>query len=422
MPEEFYFFLTLLIFIVLTYFKKGSDVFAPSRLFILIWTIVLGLTLFKFSKFQFQWNSYSWFVILLSLISFLLGNYVVYVLNFYEKSNSISRIRNENFSKIYLEENVFYRMIVSLFLVYFISYLVIYSVTGFIPAFTSRPNFTRTKWGMFGFGLFIHLTPIILYLIGAFFILYRNKLKKFILALLFILTFFSFFLLYQRFALVIAFIMILNYLYYTTTKINIKNVFIFSIPLIAIIFGLSTLREGNLFIYYLYVTSKMNFPIKYAIFTEPYMYLVMSVENFAYAVEKLKYHTYGLYSFDFILALSGLKHWIKEYWFISDFPSLLSIFYNTYTMFFIYYRDFGLIGSFLFPFMIGFLISHFYYKMRKLPNLNTISVYGILLTAILFSFFIPLLSWLYFVFDIIIIYTVTNFIIKKSKIYQSNAV
>lgn len=404
--------ITIFFITLLTTFKKGSDLFSPSKIFILLWSLILFLSGLKLSYYQFEWNLYSWFVIILSLISFLLGCYVVYSLNFLKSTYTISSGRLIQIQNEYLKEKKLSSYIIILFLTYIISYLVIWSIVGYIPAFTARPNITRVGWGMFGFGLFIHLTPLIIYLIVIYWLRFKKILTKIKLLIIALITFGSFFLLYQRFSLVIAIILSIVYVYYATTKFSLKNFLLFFIPLVLIIFGLSTLRESELFVYYLYYLSNMKISMKYAAITEPYMYLVMSVENFAYAVEKLEYHTYGLYTFDFITALSGLKHTLKEYLFISDFPHLLSPFYNTYTTFFVFYRDFGLIGGFIFPFIIGFITSVVYYKMRMNPNLHTITVYGMLLIIIIFSFFIPLITWLYYIFDLLVIYLTTKFIVS----------
>lgn len=413
---------SLFIFLVLTYFSQSSDKFSPARLLSIIWVIVLFLAQLKLSYYQFEWGLYSWFVISISIISFLMGCYVVYSLNFRKSVLTINQMRILLNRVDALNENKFFFWTNILFLAYIISYLVIWAIVGYIPAFTAHPNFTRVGWGIFGFGLFIHLTPIILYFVVVFWIKFKTLSKRIILFLIGLITFGSFFLLYQRFSLVIGIILSLVYIYYGTTKFNFKNFILFAIPLALIIFGLSTLRESELFIYYLHYISNMKTSLKYAAITEPYMYLVMSAENFAFAVEKLENHTYGLYTFDFITALSGLKHTLKEYLYISDFPHLLSPFYNTYTTFFIFYRDFGLLGSFVFPFLIGFVSSHLYYRMRINPNFHTISVYGMLVIIIVFSFFIPLITWLYFVFDFTVVYIVTKLIMENSNDKMANEI
>ncbi len=407
-------FVSLLILLLITFFRQGSDLFSPARLFSIIWIVVLFLSQLKLSYYQFEWGIFSWYVILISIFSFLLGIYVIYSLNFQTSAIPISQARNLLMRAEALNEEKFFFWTIILFITYIVSYIIIWLIVGYIPAFTAHPNFTRVGWGIFGFGLFIHLTPLILYFVVVYWIKFKNKGKRFILLLIGLITFGSFFLLYQRFSLVIGIILSLVYVYYGTTKFNFKNFFLFAVPLALIVFGLSTLRESEIFIYYLHYVSNMKTSLKYAAITEPYMYLVMSVENFAFAVEKLEEHSFGLYTFDFITALSGLKHTLKEYLFISDFPHLLSPFYNTYTTFFIFYRDFGLIGSFFFPFLIGFISSHLYYRMRHNPNFHTISVYGMLVIIIVFSFFIPLITWLYFVFDFTVIYFVTKLIMENS--------
>ncbi len=397
---------------ILTLFSKNNDLFSPVRIFTLIWIIVLFLAQLKLSYFQVEWTTFSWYIVLLSLSAFLLGNFVVYSMNFLHSVHTLNESRSILMKYESIDERRLYFWILILFLVYFVSYITIWMVVGYIPAFTAHPNFTRVGWGLFGVGLFIHLTPIILYLVVVYWLKFKNTLRKIILLMVALITFGSFFLLYQRFSLVLGIVMSIIYIYYGTLKFTFKNFLLLVIPLILIIFGLSTLRESELFIYYLHYTSNMKTSLKYAAFTEPYMYLVMSVENFANAVEKLESHTYGLYTFDFLTAITGLKHSLKEYFFISDFPHLLSPFFNTYTTFFIFYRDFGVLGSFFIPFLLGFIISIFYYRMKYIPNLHTISVYGLFVIILLFSFFIPLITWLYFVFDFFVVFFVTKIILE----------
>ena len=165
----------------------------------------------------------------------------------------------------------------------------------------------------------------------------------------------------------------------------------------------------------------MKFSVKYAIFTEPYMYFAMNLENFTHAVSNLHNFSYGLYTFDFIFAVSGLKHWLAQYLSINDFPYLISSNYNTYTMFFTYYRDFGPIGIVIIPFGIGAGVSNLYYRMRAKPNIQNVSLYGIFAMVLIFSFFIPVLSWLNFVFNLMLIYVITRFIITEERTVPETA-
>lgn len=413
-------YLSLLCFIVFfllifTFFKKGTDIFAPGRIFMLVWSLVIGLAELKLSGYQIEWKLYSWFVLSVSIFSLLLGIFVVYVINVNKKIISVNSIRTI-LTNVKINNNRLYLILLFVFFSYLISYMVIYAILGFIPLLTRQPNVTRTQWSVFGFGLIIHLAPTVVYLVVLYFLSTKSQFgKKIFAALIFIITLFTFFLLVQRFSLVISIILIMIFLYYGTYKFNPKNVLIIFLLLVGFMYGISTIRVSSLFIDYLYYSAQMKFSPQLAFLTEPYMYLVMNLENFANSVYHLDKFSYGYFSFDFILALSGLKHWISEYTYFEQFPHIINADYNTYSMFFIYYRDFGLFGVLLIPFILGAVVSTLYYKMRNNPNINSISLYGMFLFVLMFSFFIPMLSWLHFVLNLSVIYLCTKLVlIEKS--------
>jgi len=395
-------------------FKKGTDLFSPARIFLLVWSMAIGLADLKLSWHQYEWNLFSWAVILISISSVLLGMFVVYVINFGNENISINATR-KLIMNYKLNIKLLYKIIIIVFLLYFVSYITIYLIVGFIPLFTALPNITRTKWSVFGFGLIIHLAPAILYFIALYFLNVRKKaVSKLSLSFIAIATLGSFLLLLQRFDLVIAIVLSIVFFYYGTNKFRLKNVIIVSLFLIVFMYSISTVRVSSLFIEYLYMTSKMKISSQYAFLTEPYMYVVMNLENFANVVNNFDSYSFGYFTFDFILALTGLKHWIAEYAQLRDFPELITAEFNTYTMFFTFYRDFGILGLLLFPLGLGMLISNLYYKMRIKPDLNSISLYGIFVIVIIFSFFIPMLSWLYFILNLFTIYFLTKLLIIKS--------
>lgn len=405
---------SIFVLLLLSIFKKGTDIFSPARLFALVWSFAIGLAELKLSWYQYEWCAYSWIVLMISMFSMLLGVFVIYVINFNKPLFSIKEIRNELKNNT-MNSDLLFKIIIGLFSAYIISYIAIYAIIGYIPLFTAQPNIARTKWSVFGFGLVIHLAPTIMYLISLFFLSGKKLLirKLFIMGILFV-TLISFLFLLQRFPLIIPIILLVVFLYYGTTKFRPRNILLILGVFLLFMFGLSTLRVSSLFIQFFYYTSKMKFGLDYAVFTEPYMYVVMNLENFAHAVEKLETFTYGNFSFDFILSLSGIKHPLLEYTNVNEYPHLVTSNFNTYSMFFTYYRDFGVMGVFIFPFIIGSIASHFYYKMRSNPNLNTISIYAIFVFVILFSFFIPMLSWLNFVLSLGTIVVATAFIVKHN--------
>lgn len=414
MSTNAYISLFVLSLIVIVTLRKKMDVFSPARLFIIVWCVAIFLTELKFSKYQFEWSVYSWIILYLSCASFLLGTYYVYSINYAKPIHSVQTMRI-SLSKQNINVRLLYKMIVIFFIIYMVSYIVIYLYVGFIPVFTKRPDLTKSKWTLFGFGLLIHLAPSILYFSGLFWLVAKgNIFKKIKLLLYSAITFVTFIFLLQRFGIIVAILLLLVFLYYATFKLKFKVIFPAFLLIVLFIFAISNIRAGNVLVDYLYYSGGMKYSHDYAIFTEPYMYVVMNLENFANAVGKLNVFTYGANTFDFVFAISGLKHTLIEYCNINEFPHIITADYNTYTMFFTYYRDYGIIGSFVLPLVLGSVVSSIYYKMKQEPNINSITLYGICVFVILFTFFVPVLSWLNYMFNFFVIYFTTKIIMVKN--------
>lgn len=403
-------------FVLFISFKKGVDFFSPARVFLFVWTLAIGLTDLKLSRFQLEWSFYSWLMIFIAVTSMLTGMFIVYVISYGKEIPSLNKAR-ENFICCNVNTSYLLKIITFLFLSYIVSFIVTSIVEGYIPFFTFAPDATRSKWGIFGFGLFIQVVPSLIYFMMLFFILTKKKyLQKSLVGLLFFVTFLTYLLILQRFYLIYCILLTIVFLFYSSRKINTKNIIIIFLIIFLIIYGISAIRTSRYLINIVHYISAMKYSSKYALFTEPYMYVAMNLENFARAVDKLEVFDYGYNSFDFILALTGLKHWIADYTTIQEFPFIITSSFNTYTMFFAYYKDFGIIGIFLIPFLLGMFISSLYYKMRREPILSNISLYGIFVFVILFSFFIPILSWLHFIFNLIVIFIVTKYVEAKKNI------
>jgi oligosaccharide repeat unit polymerase len=397
-----------LLVLIASLFKKGTDFFSPARLFTFVWLVAIGLVDLKLSRFQKQWSIYGWVVMLLPLVSILIGMFVVYAINFGRPVYSIQKIRNM-FTDYKFNSDLFYKVITGLFFAYLISYLVSYLVIGYIPLFTRVPDIVRSTWGIFGFGLLIQSIPAILFLMVIHFILVKNKnSKKLLLFIMFSISLITYLFLLQRYQLMMPAIFSVAFIFYTTDKLKLRNIILIILALALFMYGISTFRVSRYALHFIYYVSQMKYNIKYEIFTEPYMYVVMNLENFVHGVLNLQNFSYGVFSFDFILALTGLKYPLHEYLNLADYPNLLTSSFNTYTMFFIYFRDFGIIGLTVLPFSIGFLFSSSYYKMRIRPNINTIATYSLFVFVILFSFFVPIVSYLNFFSNLFLVYFITK--------------
>jgi oligosaccharide repeat unit polymerase len=143
------------------------------------------------------------------------------------------------------------------------------------------------------------------------------------------------------------------------------------------------------------------------------MYLVTNLENFVHAASRINQFTFGYYTFDFVTALTGLKHWIADYAQLAESPYMIAG-YNTYTFLWPFYRDFGIPGLVVFPLAEGFIISWVYCAMKRDPSILRIAMYATAVFVMLISFFNHAPSLLHFVFNMTLIYVVNRSVIRHS--------
>jgi oligosaccharide repeat unit polymerase len=391
------------IILALTLFKRGSDPLSPTRLFAFIWSFSIALTDLKFSKLQHDWSMESWFLLAIGVGGFLVGSFVGYVLHLDVKLLPVTTMR-QILRREKVNGRLLFRLIVVSVLVYTISYAVIYIVKGFLPIFVVGTKVSRMDFYVFGFGVLINATAFILFF-TVLYLLYvpGEKLKKGILVFLALCAFGSYTLLLQRFQVLMGAMLMCTLLYYTSNVLRVRTALIGSAFVAGFFYFIMSLRLGKLVGSYYYHISKMTFPREYAQMTEPYMYVVMNLENFARASTLLDYHTYGYFSLDFVTALSGLKYWVLEYFKFDRMPYLDSN-YNTYTALFWFYNDFGVFGLGLIPWILGFASAILYYRMRSNPSLRRVTAYGVLVFVDIISFFNFPIGFLWFQFNLLILY------------------
>ncbi len=377
--------------------KREADIMSPARVFGFTWSIVFGLANLKFSGFQSEWTFGQWAYALLGPTSFILGLVAAYVVSIGAQLHPINGMRQMVKHQKIDDEKLFYIIILA-FVTYLVGYFVTYLVKGYIPIFAPNPSAARIEYFIFGIGLFIHHMPIVVILSLVYHLVARdNHSKKRVLKILVFISILTYLFLLQRYQLIMISMMVFTLLYYTTRYIRFRTMILFVILGIFVIYSIASLRVGQLVQTVLYTTSQMKFSYQYAIFTEPYMYMVMNIENFVHAVSRLDQHTYGYYTFDFALAVTGLKYPIKEYFGLVDTPYLTSG-YNAYSIFWTYYRDFGLLGISLVPLIGGLFIGSVYYAMRRNPTIELVSFYSVMVFVMGLSFFLSPLGFLWFVY------------------------
>jgi oligosaccharide repeat unit polymerase len=158
----------------------------------------------------------------------------------------------------------------------------------------------------------------------------------------------------------------------------------------------------------------MEYSRDYAMFTWPYMYIVMNLENFAEGVEKLDEHSYGLITGDWLMALTGIKHWAAEYFNI-DRKKFVYSSYNTRPFLWDYYYDFGLGGVFALSLLVGVIIGMIYYQMRITGKLKWIVIYSIFLFVLIISFFTNPLTSLNIIVSLFALWFTHHFFLSPQK-------
>jgi oligosaccharide repeat unit polymerase len=388
--------------IVVSCFRKDADILSPFRIFGFVWSATIGLTDLKWSRFQTDWSGLSWVIVLLGPLSFIAGLFVLYVLNMGERHLSLAEMR-ERLRSTNVGEGRLFALTTIVFVLYALAYLLSFAIKGFLPLLSPGKGFVRTEWGVFGIGVLINSTPTIVFLTVLYHVVAGGqRRRKLILKLLTVISLVSYFLLLQRFQVVMGLIMSGTLVYYATNRLRLRVVLTSALAVVGFYFWISILRASALVHMIFYTTSRMKIPPQYALVTEPYMYLVMGSENLARSVERLDTFTYGFYTFDFLTALTGLKHWMTDYFHFVDTPFLVSG-YNTYTAFWTFYRDFSLVGVTIVPLFLGACVGALYYRLRQGPTFRTLTAYSFVVFLMLFSFFIMPASFLWFFYNVCVL-------------------
>jgi oligosaccharide repeat unit polymerase len=278
--------------IVLSAIRSGADPLSPGRVFGFIWSLAIGLADLKFSALQRIWVTESWMLLLTGLSAFLVGTYITYVLNIEKKLVPIPSMRLLLHGERIREERLFRLITISVAL-YTVSYLVIFLVKGFLPIFAVG-QYSRVEFYVFGFGVLINITCCIVFFTLLYLLLVQgNRSRKVLLVLLAMFSLGTYFLLLQRFQVIMAIVICFTLLYYATHLVRPRTMLLFTAIIVAFFYWILSLRLGHLAMTFTWIVSQMRFPVEYAALTEPYMYMVMNLENFAHAVTQVESHTWG---------------------------------------------------------------------------------------------------------------------------------
>lgn len=401
--------------IIVSCIPRGVDVLSPGRVFGFTWALSLGLADLKLSLFQHTWTLYGWVILLLGVVSFLAGVFVMYVIYSRTPLLSITEVRLRLQRDVHdsVEPTRFFWALVVIFALYLLGFAGEVAIVGNVPMFARFPERLRVTFGVFGLHLFVTtMLTILIFALEYFLFMPRQKSRSIAIGVVFLMTAGTFFLLLQRYSFAFWAILALGLSYYGSRKIRLRTVVIAAAVFFGLLMIIQNIRTAVYVEQYVYVVSKMKFSREYAIFSEPYMYFVMNLENVARAVERLDHYYLGFFTFDWVVALTGLKHWLSDYLNIERLPFLNSG-YNTYAYQWWCYYDFGSIGVGLISLMLGAGTGYSYYRLRTRPQILTAYAYAICLVFMVTSFRENLFTRLDVVSNLGLIWFVHRYLVRK---------
>ncbi len=368
----------------------------PVSIFSGIWFLVIGLAILRLHPVQTQWKLMTWGCLITAFIFFLLGYYSK-ILNFLRDkfSNSQNKFNNNKKANLFLILIVFSCSLIS---------VIIECCVCEIPLFSKDLN-SYMKFGVFFLRYLGVSSALILPLSCIYIAKFKRQISKKEYIFLFVLNAIMFFVPFLIVSRGLALEMLFFTLFVLCSIYKKKEFIIIPILLLIILFCWKSIGSlKNMDDAYLNEALHMELldeqeqsdlkikkktrkksAIKNVKLMRTYMYFCLNYDNFNLNVNRIKY-TYGKSSFFPIYVMTGMK-------FITHMKDprkkLKKIIYayNTYSVMFLSYMDFGIFGIAGFLFVMGWL-CFFFEKVYQDMVLSSILKF-----CCLFSFFSPYLIY-----------------------------
>jgi len=393
---------------------RNADLFSPARIFTAIWSLAIGLANLKYSFFQREWSAFGWLNILIGVSSMLLGFLIAYVMFLDRPAHPIRAIR-ARLSANFLDERRLFYSITILTVLYAVGLAVETAAADGLPLMSGNPDRSRIDFGLWGVHLFVTTMPTILLLATEYVLVFRKSASAWrtsVVWLCSVVVFISFAFLLQRFGYIMWVVPTIVFVYYATGRIRLRHLIFSGALLLGFLQLLQTVRVARYVENYSYVISRLSFPRTYAMFAEPYMYIVMNLENFARSVDQWSSYSFGYFTFDFLMAITGLKHPLAGEFGFVERPFLISGF-NTFSFLMPFYQDFGVFGVAGIPLLLGVVIGYSYHRMRSHPTITGLVAYGLCVYLLLISFFIHALGMLTVFSNVVLLLSLNAFFLEK---------
>lgn len=400
------FFLCVLFFLLLRIFHRKLDILAPDRVFVLVYSMLFAVYGLKLSRFQSDWNVWTYVALWGGSLCFLAGFWWTRIL-FRTHNNLISLdnvVTNQALASDALDIDwtwflVVYYLCVGVFLVTF-GYA--YLETGIIPALAKYPDQARItflssseiieKGWFFGVVSLMLLVEVVMY----------SRLPGRVLALaiglgaLVLLLYLS---LVTRGDLFRFIVFAVVHYHYGKKRLTLK--LLGGLTLLSFGFFLAAMfiRVDAGSTLYFMEHLKIRMPVQLAWIVNPYAYIVSNFWNLDYALSKYflgdGYYptTFGLELMKPILYLTKLEIRIGDT-FGMDTPYNESICkisgLNTVVFLWHFFKDFGWFGVFGLSLSAGIGAGLLYVNTVLKPTLLKVSLFGVVIGLLILSFMVPM--------------------------------
>jgi len=399
-----YLFILFITIATVYYYKK--DLLSPIRLYIGIYSFLLTVDSLKLSDYQVPWSLTTHLLFWGASGLFIAGCSIMLLVN--KVNNSFELVNFDSIKKT-LKNNAqqtdwnwfFYIWLLCSF-IFLISYFVSYLITGFIPLFTGKADTARLDFFSANFfaniGLFFGPLSLMLSIEQLFFSNIRGKQKIFI-WLLSALVLFLYFTIVTRldlFRVVIFAIVLYHYGKKKLSPLMLLYALLFSVVFFFVFFILRIKSDALLLFTQ---TFKIHMPKELLVFSGLYTYIVTNFWNLNYAITQYidGYYAYPMgYGFDllrpFLFFLKLEPALVSTYGFDTIYNESIVMVkgLNTVVYMWPFYKDFGILGVYLLPLLLGLLCTSFYINTLYKPTLFRISLWGIFVGFILISYHGPL--------------------------------
>ena len=397
--------------VLYTAFREKKDFFHPSRIYLLLYSILFAIYFLRLSRFQEPWSVTTMMLFWGAAISFLGGGALV---SFYV--NHLSPVASGDFSiaavarKVDQKEKTvqwghFLWVTFGLFALFAGSYFHSYFKYNMIPMFSSDPNTNRFLFlsGNFFIDIAGGSGPLVMMLCSEVILVKEASRRHRILAgIMLFISFAMYFTLVTRMPLMRTGIYVAVLYHYLRKPIPFKLLlgatalavlfFVFG-AVIRINYGGFTELAQNL---------RIHMPKKYILLTNPYAYAVNNIWNLDFAFKKFIDGNFA-YNFSF-----GFDTFRPVFYFL-HVDAVLQAAYNfdsvyndsivkvsglnTVLYMWHLYKDFGTVGLFAVSLLAGIGLHLFYYNTLLSPSPFRVAIYGLFISMIAFSFMIPLWSF-----------------------------